>query len=143
MAYIKLSPKNKYDWSYVEFAVENAEISSFRVFLPFQPTNFAIDSDAQLTWYPGFQLTNTSMEFGFITDYVLIEIVMDPLSLNPSYNVIVHISGGQLNHHQITFKPSSSIFIWLPGYTWGIVGGVAGVAAIVTVGLFYRKKHKV
>jgi hypothetical protein len=143
LTYIKLSPNNKYDWSYVEISVENGEMSTFNVFFPFHPTNFDIGTDAQFTWYPGFQETNASLEFGFVTDYVLIEIVMNSSTLNPSYNATVHISGGQFNHRQITFTPSSSIFIWEPSYTWGIIGGVTGVAGIVTAGLIYRKKHKI
>ena len=79
---------------------------------------------------------NASIEFGFITETVYLEFVIENTTNNAA---IFKVFGGQFDYPLLTVLEA------LPGTNWYLYGGIGGgVVALVVVSIvYYKKKHPV
>ena len=80
---------------------------------------------------------NGSIEFGFITETVYLEFVIENMTNNPA---IFKVFGGQFNYSMLTILDDSAAEI-----NWYLYGGIGG-GVVVLIGvsiIIYKKKHPV
>ena len=145
--YLNITPRNMYDWTQINVQFVNASVISSKLIFPakydFKTAGIYISSydngHFDLSSLPGLTgpNMNASIEFGFITDTVFLEFLIENTTSNAA---ILKIFGGQFDYPMLTILADSS------GTNWGLIGGIGG-GVVVLVGVsiifIYKKKHPV
>jgi hypothetical protein len=145
--YVELKPKTRYDWTQLNINVINGSVSSSNIIYPATYNQYTIAS--LISWGGGIYNTNTfveriatgalnfnmSMDFGFISEKVYLELVIS--TSTPAYLTIINIDSRQFGYPVLTIGLAEGF------PTWAIIlivaGAVCGVSALLM--FIYKKKH--
>lgn len=140
--YLNITPRNMYDWTQFNVQFINASVISTNLILP---AKYDIKSAGKYLGdynngqfslpYTGVNM-NASIEFGFITETVYLEFVIENTTNNAA---IFKVFGGQFDYPLLTVLAAQSGTNW---YLWGGIGGGVVVLVVVSV-IYYKKKHPV
>ena len=148
--YMKISPRNRYDWSQINLNVINGTVDGAKLIFPAEldswtADNYINDFDAgerDITsdfaeYYSSGGLPqanlNMSMEFGFISDFVLLELELS--TSTPEELTIVNMEVAQYN--------LSTILVGAEGFPgWAIVLIVVGAVSAGVVVLLVILKDR-
>jgi len=139
---INMTPQTLYDWTQINVQFFDAEVISTRLVLP---AMYDIKAAATYTGTYGngeFNLglagvnMSESIEFGFITETIYLEFVIENTTNNAA---TLKIWGGQFNYPGLIILEASSTT------NWGLIGGIGGgVVVLIGVSLIiYKKKNPV
>jgi len=139
---INMTPQTLYDWTQINVQFFDAEVISTRLVLP---AMYDIKTAATYTGTYGngeFNLglagvnMSESIEFGFITETIYLEFVIENTTNNAA---TLKIWGGQFNYPGLIILEASSTT------NWGLIGGIGGgVVVLIGVSLIiYKKKNPV
>ena len=142
--YLNITPRTMYDWTQINVQFVNATVKSTKLIFP---ARYDLKTARTYTgnytngqFNLGMNFTganmNASIEFGFITEIVYIEFVIENTTNNPA---IFKVFGSQFDYSLLTILESSTETNWI---LYGGIGG--GVVVLVAVSvIIYKKKHPV
>ena len=141
--YLNITPRTLYDWTQINVQFVNATVMSTKLILPARyDLNSAgtyidnYDNGVFNLGLTGITDMNASIEFGFITETVFIEFVIENTTNNPA---IFKVFGSQFDYSMLTVLEVTSETNWV---LYGGIGG--GVVVLVAVSvIIYKKKHPV
>ncbi|QEE17051.2 hypothetical protein DSAG12_02883 [Promethearchaeum syntrophicum] len=138
--YLNITPRTMYDWTQINVQFINASVLSTRLIAP---AMYDLDTASTYTstygngqfnlGYTGVNM-NASIEFGFITETLYLEFVIENTTNN---SPIMKTYGGQFNYPMLTILEAS-----VKSNTGLYVGIGAGVVVLIAVSVvLYKKKH--
>lgn len=145
--YIEIKPKTRYDWTQLNVNVVNGSVSSSNIIYPAAYNQYTMAS--LITMGGGIYSTTTfveriataalnfnmSMDFGFISEKIYLELVLT--TSTPNYLTIINVGARQFGYPVLTIGLSGGLPTW--ALILIIAGAVCGVSALLM--FLYKKKH--